>query len=302
MARLNAMLEPGERVAAVGPPMWPVVPIGLYLIATVLTSALMVAEAGALDDPAFRAALGLMAFLCLALIVFLILMARWRVAVTDRRVLVRNGFLRRDLEEMPRNIVDSVTHRDFTLEFGGGGRRISTKLHPLLAERIIALFDACGEARGRYARPFARLRVPGERVLFRSGGRVLLAIQALTSVLILSAVGMVLAVVGSSFAMASALQVGAFFFAMLALSWSAVAFSEKRWLVTDRRVLTVAGLLLRRVEDLPLTPDTEAALDDAALTVRNGDRILVLPLTNDPDKRIAAQNILEAIEAAKGAA
>ena len=302
MGWFGPKLEPGERVAAVSPPMWPVIPIGLYLIGMVLTSALMVVEAGLLDLLSFRVALGLMSLLGLVLIVFVILAARWRVAVTDRRVSVRNGFLRRDLEEMPRDIVDSVTHRDFTLEIGGGGHRIATRLHPLFADRIVALLDAGGGARRRYAGPFARVLDPGERVLFRGGGKALLAMWAFNSMLLLSLAGMSLAVAWSVLAVASALQVGTFFFAMWALLSSALAVSDKRWLVTDRRVLTVTGLLYRRVEELPLTPDTEAALDEAALTVRTGDRILTMSLENAPEKSGMAKQIHEAIVQAKGAA
>lgn len=299
MASLKNMLEPGETVVAVSPPLWPIFPIGLYLFGMILTSALIVSDVHGLDLVSIRIALGLLTTLGLGLTVFLGLMMRWRIAVTDRRVLIREGFLRRKLTEIPLDIVDSITHHDFTVEIRGGGHTIAIKLHPLLADRILALLDTGSGARGRYVGPFGRIPEPGERVLFKNGGKMLLAMCVAMLLPAFLVVVLLLALANSALAVINALQIGAAFFALWGFSTSGLVIAEKRWVVTDRRILSVTGLLYRRIEDLPLNSDTEATLDETALTVRSGDRVLTLSLENAPEKRGVAVKIHEAVARAK---
>lgn len=296
MARLKDMLEPGERVIAVTPSNWLTIPVGILLLGAVLTTALMVADAGELSRAEFRFALGFMAVLGLGLTILVGLMTRWLIAVTDRRVLFRHGFMRRSLEEMPRDLVEFIKLNGAAFEVHGGGRTVSLALHPLLADRVARLLDADYAARGRYCGPFERVIGTDERILVKVGGRLLVAMWIIMPSLLIFP--MVVMLRNNVF---GALLSGAFFFAMFAFTLTMLSYTYKRWIVTDRRVLAVVGLLKRRVEAMPLTSDTETTLDETALTIRSGEQTLTLPLANDPDKRKAARKIVEAIEAAKGA-
>lgn len=296
MARLKDMLEPGETVITVTPPFWLTIPMGILLLGTVLATALMVADAGELGRAEFRFVLGFMAVLGLGLTCLVGLVTRWLIAVTDRRVLFRHGFMRRSLEDMPRDLVEFITLNGAALEVHGGGRTIPLALHPLLADRIARLLDADYAARGRYCGPFERVIETDERILVKVGGGLLVAMWIIMLSLLLFPT-----LVMFRINVFGALLSGAFFFAMFAFSMTMLANADKRWIVTDRRVLAIVGLLKRRVEAVPLNSDTETTLDETALTIRSGEQTLTLPLANDPDKRKAARKILAAIEAAKGA-
>lgn len=301
MVRLRDILEPGERVIAITPRLWPLAPVALYLVGIITGTILVVADSPAADDLAIRATIAFMAVLAFGLCVLLSLALRWRIAVTDRRVIARQGALRRQIEEMLRDNIEFARQVVGTYEIHGAGRVIAAPLHHVLAGRLTAILSPAQWESARQAGPSEPILDKEERVIRKipNGLYAAISIHAISVAFMLSALVLFWFIrpdhsVWFLF-VATLLPV----LAMALFGIATHANANRRWLITDRRVLAVTGLLYRRIEYVPLNQDTETTLDEAGLTIRNGEQTLTVPTTGKPDQIDIANRLRTAIVAAK---
>lgn len=282
MAALGKILEPGERVLARTPPRWAVWTIVLTILTMpAMTSALFWFS----DEERLREAAwfiyffaGLAAFNLLTLVPVL----RWRIVATDRRILVRHGLLRRELEQIDRDSIEHVRQDGFSIRIEGGGRVIETACHPLTAGRLLAVIDPARAAQAEHSGAPGGLPGPDEPVLLRPKSQLpVMLIAAFLAMAPLATVQYVFkdtAVTGEPLAWVSILGLPGFFLLASVVLITAVARSQKQWLITGRRIVTIQGVFRRRIEEMRLDWITGSDFDGVTLTIRDENHALDVPL------------------------
>lgn len=271
-------LGPDERELARNPPRW--VGWTAYLVSLALPAALVLMvladDTGRMQDmvPILYILGGATALQLL----ILPMLFRWRIMVTDSRMLIRRGLLRRDREEIDRADIESTSHEGFMLRIRTGARTVQVPCHPFFGARILAAIQpetaAPAASPGMSGGPLAS----GEQVRLRP-----------KPVWVVSAAAAAMAFLPVTFNFRrlfedeGALDVLDYlllagFPTAGALVGAVLAFvmhrSQKSWLVTGRRVMNIQGVFRRRIEDIPLDWIEKTEFDGATLTViGNGRRL-----------------------------
>lgn len=140
MARLDEIIEPGERIIARHWPVWLVYSLLGSLVlsdAMVLGLLLVLATDG---DPEFRQVLliiGVVFAFGAVLMIGMMFHVLRRAIVTDRRVLVRKGFSWSDPQQMRREIIEDVYQQGQVLVVSGGGHALKIPCPPSFAPYIL---------------------------------------------------------------------------------------------------------------------------------------------------------------------
>lgn len=296
MAALSEILIPGERVVA------RYLPMGLFRGMLVFIGTLPVLAVAMIWNRADFANGGPNWFLYIVggMTLYLLLstyyLGRWRLAVTDRRLLIREGS---GYQEIQLDLIREVRYAGLTLTVRATDRTVETLILIPFARRIVRAIDPALEASGAPAVKLADLMHPDETILYRdpttwsakASLAFLTAVSAAAPVMVWYMKGFV-----DGF---DWLTLGMFYAGLIPM-----AFQWKRhfgWKVA----ITGRRLLVRRHHD----PDRydEIALADilSAEPGEKGKNLLVKDATRtlaiSAGKRKAAK-ILAAIEAAKGAA
>jgi hypothetical protein len=283
MAKLRKILEPGERVLARTPPRWVVWLTVVVVVATPAAMSFWVAHID--DDERLQDVLWMFYFLGgLAMVGLLVLVPilRWRIMATDRRILVRHGLLRRELEEVDRDDVRAVRHDGHALMIEGDGRQIETLCHPLTAGRMLAVIEPSRAPQAPSSGATGGVPAADEAVLLRakSPWTATLLPFVLTAIPV-GAIPYLMAENISTLepvALAEILGFPALMIVAAGVLIIAVLRSQKQWMITGRRIVTVEGVFRRRVQDIRRDWIEETAFDGATLTVRGGGHSLDIPL------------------------
>ncbi len=283
MARLRTILEPGEQVLARTPPRW----AGWLTVFAVVAPlvAMLVWIALAADDERLQELVSMLYVfggLTVLELLLLIPILRWRIVATDRRILVRHGFLRRELKEIGRDAVRAVRQDGHGLVIEGDGREIETFCHPLTAGLLLDAIDPARAPEAPTAGATGGMPAADEPVLLRAKSQ-------LTRTLI-SMVPGVIPVVAIPYLMledittldsvelAGLFGFPAFLMAVAGAGIFVASRSQKQWLITGRRIVTLQGVFRRRIEDIRRDWIEETDFDGATLTVKGGGRSLDIPL------------------------
>lgn len=280
MEKIN--LKPGERELARTPPRWVAWAAVLVTLALPLSVLLLFYFD---DDGRMRESwtwlymIGGATAVQLPLLSFLL---RWRIMVTDRRVLIRHGLLRRELKEITRDSIESARQDGFMIRIDGGGQVNETYCHPFSAGRIMSAIDPDRAARAHPAGMLGGLLEPGEEMLLRSKSPLPMALATFALAILSVASGYYGQYTreggwgdvdfGFLFGMPAA---GAVLGAALMF---AIERGQKKWMITGRRILTVQGVFRRRVEEIPLDRIDGTAFDGETVTVRGGGDSLDIAL------------------------
>lgn len=282
-------LEPGERVVLRHPPVW------LFVVAAVFVVA--VAAAPTVTDLLNRrigswteGTIGPDAVIgAVMLLIVWFFIGRWRVAVSDRRVFLRQGFFGWRIEAMARRDIEAAYFSNRDLVIVGRGRELSTfciaRFTGPLLKQIDPLYDNL------------KLRTPALRKILQPGERVLLRLRRpaaaivawtiapalpLLVVLLLLAYPDALNALLGLYSGLMAIVVLLLFIILLevsfSMSWIGLFFDHWRIAVTDRRVLVRRGLLGMRRDEMARAAIENHAHDRAAgtLTLTGAGRRLVI--------------------------
>lgn len=289
MGWFGPRLEPGECIIVRHPPIWLFVVLAVFVVA--------VAAAPTVTDLLNRrieswteGTIGPDAVIgAVMLLIVWFFIGRWRVAVSDRRVLLRQGFFGWRIEAMARRDIEAAYFSNRGLVIVGRGRELSTfciaRFTGPLLKQIDPLYDNL------------KLRTPALRKILQPGERVLLRLRRpaaaivawtiapalpLLVVLLLLAYPDALNALLGLYSGLMAIVVLLLFIILLevsfSMSWIGLFFDHWRIAVTDRRVLVRRGLLGMRRDEMARAAIENHAHDRAAgtLTLTGAGRRLVI--------------------------
>lgn len=296
MAALSEILLPGERVVARYFPMGLVQGVAGVFGASVVGVNILAWHRAGITDIELDWLLYIDGGMVLYLAFTTYFLGRWRLVVTEHRLLIREGS---EYQEIQLNLIREVQYAGLTLTVRATDRTVETSILLPFARRIVRALDPALETSGASAVKFAALIDPDETVLYRDpttwSVKASLAFLAATSAAAPVMVGYMKGF-GDGF---DWFTLGMFYASLVPM-----AFQWKRhfgWKVA----ITGRRLLVRRHHD----PDRydEIALADivSAEPGDKGKNLSVQTATQTLDitagKRKTAK-ILDAIEAAKRAA
>jgi len=253
-------LEPGERIILRHPPIWLFFVVAVFVVAVMAAPTvtdLLNRRIGSWTEGTIWADAVIGAVMLLIVWFFI---GRWRVAVTDRRVFLRQGFFGWRIEAMARRDIEAVYFSNGTLVIAGRDRELSTVCIARFTGPLLKQIDPLYDNLKLRTPALRRILLPGERVLLRLR-RPTAAIVAWTIapalpllvVLLLLAYPDALSALLGQFSGLMTIVVLLLFMILLqvsfSMSWIGLFFDHWRIAVTDRRVLVRRGLLgLRRDE------------------------------------------------------
>lgn len=261
MSWFTPKLEPGEQLVLRHPPVWFVATL-LVLIAGIAAAPTATALMhGRIDSWGADTLLPDMAIGGVLMFIAVIFLGRWQVAVTDRRVLLRRGFLGLSIEAIDRAEIKAVYFINSTLFIVGKRRDITAFCLPRFAGPLLKQIDPLYDN--------LKLRTPGLRKKLEPGERVALrlrrSIPASLAWIAMPAVPLLLMLVLTNYPEAINAWLDLFpglmaIFALVLflmvfqlsfdISWFGVFFDHWRIVVTDRRVLLRRGLLGGRHDEI----------------------------------------------------
>lgn len=164
MAALSEILIPGERVVARYLPMGLIMGMLAFIGALPVLAVAMIWNRtdfanGELDW--FRYIIGGTTLYLLFSIYYL---GRWRLAVTDRRLLIREGS---GYQEIQLDLIREVRYAGLTLTVRATDRTVETLILIPFARRIVRAIDPAPETSGAPAGKLADLMHPDETILYR---------------------------------------------------------------------------------------------------------------------------------------
>ncbi len=306
MAKLEKILEPGERVLHRGSVLHTSWPAFLWVAAVILfLSVLLIALFTDGTGPGLLAVVSVVVLLDLILITaFGLSVGPWiglgeTCLVTDRRFLAKRGLFHPTVDEMALAGIEEAAFEGTMLHIKGRGRRFELQAprNGLGAEVLARVLPRWFPDPGRPAARLGNVLEPGETVIFRWPSpwfnRLLWALSfGLVGLFLWSGYGSVLKNDWSGVLSAS-------FFIFVMLSVLPDIRADWHSVVTDRRLLQRFDWDATRYLDIPLA-DIEADWRSRfaeKLTASWRGQDLDIPATKD-----AAERVLAAIEAAKGAA
>lgn len=248
-------LEPGERIVVRHPPVWLAVLVGAVMGA--LATAPIVAGLSQGGDGAEGAIWPVLAAGAILLLVVLLVLGRWRILVTDRRVLVRQSNLAGAVESIPREDIETAHQINGTLFIEGKGRVISAISPVRFLGSVLKHIDPLYDNLKLRTPALRRKLAPGERVVLRLR-RPLPAILAWVAVPVLPFAAMFLllqypeiinawlGLFPGAMALLAVLALIILLQFSIDFAWLSLFtlfFDHWRIAITDRRVLVRRGLL-----------------------------------------------------------
>lgn len=267
-------LEPGERIVVRHPPIWLFVVLAVFVVmvaAAPTVTDLLNRRIGSWTEGTIGPDAVIGAVLLLAAWFFF---GRWRVVVTDRRVLLRQGFFGLRIEAMARRDIEAAYFSNGALVVAGQGRELSTFCIARFTGPLLKQIDPLYDNLKLRTPALRKILLPGERVVLRLR-RPAAAILAWT---VAPALPLLIVILLLAFPDALDMLLGLFsgFMTIVALllfiillqisfgiSWIGLLFDHWRVAVTDRRVLVRRGLLGAGREEIART-DIETRIHDRA--------------------------------------
>ncbi|MDH5558270.1 MAG: hypothetical protein OEZ03_13015 [Alphaproteobacteria bacterium] len=277
-------LEPGERVLASDPPGWlrRVAVAGAVLLAGVMAGMPLAGFARVGDRlDSLMLVIGLVGG---AMALYAVAgLGRWRLTITDRRILARKIFFSPGQQEIRRDQVEEVDFRPMSLSFHGADEFvISTGPAAFLLQReAIRVAFETGWDKEPAPQPTAPALEPGETVLARSRPDYwIFAVQglmltALIGLFVSLGIERLFADPLSLFPLAAGFLFMILFYAIQILPH--FLYRRERWTVTDRRIIARRGLWRPEYRQIRLAAIDGAEWSSGQLVLRAGeDRLTIL--------------------------
>jgi hypothetical protein len=282
-------LEPGERMILRHPPVW------LFVVLAVVV--VTIAAAPTVTDLLNRrieswteGTIGPDAVIgAVMLLPVWFFVGRWHIAVTDRRVLLRQGFFGWRIEAMDRRDIEAVYFSNGALVVAGQGRELSTFCIALYTGPLLKQIDPLYDNLKLRTPALRRILLPGERVLLRLrrpaaailAWTVAPALPLLIVILLLAfpdALDMLFGLFSGLMTIVALLLFIILLELAFSISWAGLFFDHWRIAVTDWRVLVRRGLLGAGREEITRA-DIETRIYDRAgskLVLAGAGRELVI--------------------------